>query len=250
MPAEIIVEAMKFAIEWTESLERDRQMEKIASELSDVSCKLDAVQKQLVQLILREVKAAFDALEDAKRTTNVATATARLRFAEDSFLRNTRLDPSIMLGGFAPTAIMAMAHQGLATICALRHDHELAERHLLRLFILEPRLARTELNPGLYEALFRPKCEDIYEDYSRRDSDRRSRREKRANTRLTPLPDAPALIRGVVAGLELTQLVGGEVTDIIGASLDRVQREDTLDQRCRKIAADLLGINSGEYQAQ
>jgi hypothetical protein len=239
MAAEIIIQATKFAIEWAGSLARHRQMEKIASELSDVSSKIDVVQQQLGQLILREVRAAFDALEDAQRTTNVGTAMARLRFAEDSFLKNTRLDPGVMFGGVKPTIIMAMAHQGLAAICALRHDDEMAERHLLRLFMVDPRLARTELNPGLYDALFLPKCEDIYEDYNRRDSERRLRDERRASTGLTGWSGAPALIRGVVLGLDLTV----QFSDIIGGTLDRVRREAAIDQRCRKIAAELLGID-------
>jgi hypothetical protein len=171
MSAEIIFDAVKFAIEWSESQSKQSRTEDISARLASISSNLDDVwdrlriiQAQTEQLILREVRAAFDALDDGRRSKNTAIVEARLRFAEDSFLKNTRLDPTSTLGGLTTTAIMLLAHQGLATICALRQDHEMAERHLLQLFVLDPRSARNEINPILYERRSPARCSSSFRD--------------------------------------------------------------------------------------
>lgn len=127
----------------------------------EVAERLARIQSGLDELLLRELRSAYDALGDALISQNAQTQSIRLGYAEESLLRNSNLDPTRRTGQYENKSIMALAHFGLAHICALRSDSPLAAKHLLKVFALDPREARTRLAPEVFREVFLPKCADI-----------------------------------------------------------------------------------------
>jgi hypothetical protein len=141
-----------------------------AGKLSLDAIKKEAMVKQLNiliqksdQLISREIKAAYEALDDALITSNIKTREIRLNFCEENLLKNTNLDPGLTTGGFSNKYWMALAHNGLAFVCTLREDSNLAAKHLIKIYECDPRLARQKLLPELYVQLFQPQCKNVFD---------------------------------------------------------------------------------------
>ncbi|GAQ84179.1 Hypothetical [Klebsormidium nitens] len=115
------------------------------------------------QDVLRDLNSGLAALEDSIESQNEGTRQSRLQFAEQQLLRCTHLDPSLSTGGQPNTYLMAVAHHKLALAGTLRGDRVIAAKHILKCFIADPRAARLELAPDLYQQLFEPRCTDILE---------------------------------------------------------------------------------------
>jgi hypothetical protein len=122
----------------------------------------DLLSKKIDQIILRDIYSAFGAIKDATSTLNEETKQIRLKFAEESLLRNTGLDPSIETGGYSNSHWMAQSHHGLMQICSLRRDSKIAVKHLLNTYICDPRDARKTLSPEIFVKVFQPMCKEIY----------------------------------------------------------------------------------------
>ena len=127
--------------------------------------RLDEFQSTLDQLILREIEAAVDALGDAKESKNHETIVIRLRFAETRLLVNTRLDPEGNTGPYRNRYLIAFSHHALAHVCCLRGDEDLAVKHLMRMFDIEPRKSREEFEPETFNTIIRPGCSELYNWY-------------------------------------------------------------------------------------
>ncbi len=139
-----------------------------SSKRNEIIGRLNAIQSTLDQLILREIKSAYEAISDALVTTSEQTKNVRLNYAEESLLKNTNLDPTLKTGDFHNNYLMALANYGLAFVCMLRNDEQIAAKHLLRSYKFDPRTARTILTPSLYEDVFKPKCSDVFKWYTER----------------------------------------------------------------------------------
>lgn len=148
-----MLEVVKAMHETVEMISIKRSLGKIQTTLNDMMQRYD-------QLITREIKSAYEALSDAMTTNSEYTRKMRLDFAENNLLKNTNLDSSLCTGGLSNNYLMAISHYGLSFICKLRGDDVVAAKHLLRAFEMDPRKAREELLPELYEGFFKNKCEN------------------------------------------------------------------------------------------
>ncbi len=136
---------------------------RMKNSISSINRKLDLLNAKSDQMITREIKSAFDAIDDALESSNKETREIRLKYSEECLLKNTRLDPSLPTEGRQNNEWIALANFGLAYICIMRQDQELAAKHLLRTFLYDPRAARTELLSDIYSAIFKPKCNDLFQ---------------------------------------------------------------------------------------
>jgi hypothetical protein len=132
-----------------------------ASKAKALNAKMSEIKSTIDDLVLREIKSAYDCIQDAIDTDNNKTREARFRAAEDNLLKNTRLSPERSTGRYSNTYLIALSHFGLAVICALRGDQKISARHILNLYTSEPRLARNKIAPDVYQELFLPKCSDL-----------------------------------------------------------------------------------------
>jgi hypothetical protein len=64
----------------------------VAKKMDEFSERLDVVTSKQDQLISREIKAAYSALQDYLISSNPQTKERRLAFAEDALLKNTKLN--------------------------------------------------------------------------------------------------------------------------------------------------------------
>ena len=151
---ELVLKASKLVIE--------------SSKRDEILGRLNTIQSTLDQLILREIKSAYEAISDALVTNNEQTKNVRLNYAEESLLKNTSLDPALKTGEFYNAYLMALAHYGLAFVCVLRKDNQIAAKHLLRTYKFDPNISRTKLTPILFEEIFKPKCSNVFEWYDKR----------------------------------------------------------------------------------
>jgi len=119
--------------------------------LKKISSDLDSLTKSVDELYLREIRSAFESLSDAYITKNDQTKNIRLRFAEESLLKNSNLDKTLTIGDYPSTNLMALSHYGLSIVCHLRNDNQMALKHILQTYKYSPRLASTELFPEFYE---------------------------------------------------------------------------------------------------
>jgi hypothetical protein len=134
---------------------------RLEDHISDLRNRLDRVERKQDQLILRELRASFAAIQDAIATSNPETRRIRMEFAEENLLKNTELDPGLKAGGIENSVHMARAHHALFLVACLRPDELLAARHLRRAFEANPRIARLQLFPDVYTTHFVPHCRDI-----------------------------------------------------------------------------------------
>jgi hypothetical protein len=135
----------------------------MAKRIADRQSKLTLLLQKTDQMILREIAAAFEALNDAKNATRIRSTRNRLlTLAENNFRNNTNLDKTLKTGDHPNTYWMAQAHYGLAVVCALRSEEKMASDRILRSFIADARQARLELAPELYESMFVSQCRDIF----------------------------------------------------------------------------------------
>ncbi len=137
----------------------------IEDHLNSLSNELDSLKRQGDQLIIREILGAYDAIEDAIKSKNAETISSRLRFAEESLLRNTNLDPELTTLGQKNSLWMIYSHLGLAFVAGLREDAHIAVSHLLRIFIIDPRTARQKLIKEFYCEYFEPTFSATNETY-------------------------------------------------------------------------------------
>lgn len=140
----------------------------LRAKLSAIEGKLDELRHQGDQAITRELLGAFEAIGDATQSRNSDTIRSRLRFAEESFLRNTNLNPDLTTSGHSNSFLMMLAHIGLAYVSSLREDEVIVASHLLRAFAADPRKARTEYLNDLYSEIFEPRLKEISKDYERK----------------------------------------------------------------------------------
>lgn len=127
-----------------DGIENRQKMNKIVSDLDSIIQKVD-------QLFLREIKAGFESLADVYITANNETKKLRLNFAEEHFLKNAYLDSKLSIGDYPSSYLMALSHYGLSIICHLRKDDTIAFKHILQMYKLSPKLARTQLLPEFYD---------------------------------------------------------------------------------------------------
>lgn len=137
------------------------ELNKIKKSISSIDNDLNMLHAKSDQIIIREIKSAFDAINDALNSNNKLTRETRLKFAEEFLLKNTRLNPALETEGRGNHIWIALSNFGLAYICYLRYDQRLAARHLLKVFVDAPRMARKELAKDVFESIFEPNCRDI-----------------------------------------------------------------------------------------
>lgn len=138
----------------------------IKNRLSAIENTLAQLRKQSDQLITRELLSAYEAIEDASKSTNEDTIKKRLEYAEEKLLINTNLDPKLSTSGYPNSYWITQAHLALAFICFIRNDQNIAASHLLKAFLYDSRQARTSSLVDLYAQFFEPKCKDILNSHS------------------------------------------------------------------------------------
>lgn len=131
--------------------------------LIEQTAAIGLLSQKIDQLITREIHAGLSAIQDATSTTNEETKQIRLRFAEEQLLKNTQLDFKLETGGKKNGYWMAQSHLGLVNICLVREDSKIAHKHLLSIFVCDPRLARTKLAPEIWKKIFKPECKKVYD---------------------------------------------------------------------------------------
>jgi hypothetical protein len=152
----------KVVVACVELIREAAKEDALSKRLDAIESALDRLARKADQLILREIKAAYEAIRVALTTDCDETREARLRFAEEHLLKNTSLDPSLETAGQPNAHWMALAHHGLALICARRDDQATAARHLLEMFVAAPREARRSLAPRLFTRCLKPRCGSAY----------------------------------------------------------------------------------------
>jgi hypothetical protein len=115
---ELIAKAAKVSLEC---------LEVIVKCIADRQTNLKLLIQKTDQMILREIDAAFDALNEARNAPRASSfRNRRLTFAENKFLINTNLNKTLSTGNHPNTYWMAQAHYGLAVVCALRSEQKMA----------------------------------------------------------------------------------------------------------------------------
>jgi len=215
---------------------------KMRNGISQINSKLDALNEKIDQMITRELKSAFDAIDDALESSNKETKEIRLRYAEEHLLKNTRINPSLSSEGRENYKWIALANFGLAYICIMRHDHKIAARHFLRTFLYDPHIARTELLPDIYTAVFEPKCSEIFqwqkEQYLKIDNNNFNIDVYLGKTLAI---GAGITAFGVLAGGTLIKVPTPHVARNIEQWAERTWNEATIDNN-RRYAKDQLNI--------
>lgn len=144
------------------------ELNKIKKSITVIDNNLNILNAKSDQVITKEIKSAFDAINDALYSNNNLSRENRLKFAEVFLLKNTRLNPTLETEGRGNNIWIAFSNFGLSYICFLRNDQRLAARHLLKVFVDAPRMARKELAKDIFESIFEPNCRDINFDIERR----------------------------------------------------------------------------------
>jgi hypothetical protein len=139
--------------------------QKTGEELTAIKGILLELRKQNDQAITREIKSAFEAISDANFSNNEAENHRLLEYAGNKFLLNTGLEPTLETAGHPNSYWIAISYYGLAYISFLQKDEKLVWRRLLKVFISDPRLARTTLLPDFYNGYLKKQCSDIYSEY-------------------------------------------------------------------------------------
>jgi hypothetical protein len=167
----IIEELIWYSFFGVEEDTTGRKLKDIDHKVERVLEKLKAQDSKIDQLITREIKSAFKAIQDACISNNEETKKLRLKFAEEQLLKNTMLDVSQSTEGQSNNYWMAVCHYGLTLLCVVRGDHEISERHAASVFQHAPREAREKLLPEVWEIVFQPKCHEIYQWYEEKKQD-------------------------------------------------------------------------------
>ena len=138
-------------------------LEELVEKISKNQSYIKSILEKVDQIFLRDISSAFDAINDATLTNNEAARERRLNYAEEQLLRCTGLniDSKNNIGKYSPAYWVALSHFGLFTVSKLRGDKILAVRHVLKTYLAEPKIARTNHFPGVYRRLFLPKCIDV-----------------------------------------------------------------------------------------
>jgi hypothetical protein len=173
--------------------------EELINSILENTSKLDELLQKVDQVFLRDIKSGFEALGDGLESKNAETRRLRLEFAEKVLLNNTTLQPGFT-GGSSNEYLMAQCHYGLSIIASQRADDDLAARHVLRAFAVDPYSARTEFFPKVFTEVFDPKCADIYE-WNKAELDRLDREPFRKEIMLEKAGYSGAMALGVAGGI-------------------------------------------------
>ena len=122
---------------------------------------LGQLQAAMDQQITREILGAYEALANSVEATGEGTRHRYLDFAEQSFLKNTNLNPSLTTAGKPNSYYIALAYLGLSSICLVRDESRLAVRFVYSAFRFDPNECRSNHVPEVYEAAFKDHCTDI-----------------------------------------------------------------------------------------
>lgn len=141
--------------------------ERLKRELAALNDKVSDLIQHADQLLMREVAAGFQALQDACQAKDPRTREARLQVAEHLFLLDANLQPHLTTAGRPNYLIIGTANQGLALASFLRGENHLAASYILRCFIASPRQAREHLFSDFYQTVIAPQCLDLVQQHER-----------------------------------------------------------------------------------
>ncbi|HEX8558790.1 MAG TPA: hypothetical protein VF668_11825 [Pyrinomonadaceae bacterium] len=234
---------------------------------NQVETRLTRIERKLDLLFLREIQSALQVIDGLVKLESEAMKERHLTQAEAKLLNNLSLDASVTAGGRGGDYWSAQAHYGLSCIALLRGEEKDAGRFILKTFAICPKAARDELAKDLYEQVFAPRCKDIMGWHESEvevlhvyaEQIRQLKREILKNRMKQVgwggLAIANALINKNNRMNPGTHLAARQTTDV-QAEIDSLKdtlngiptRESLLaeldrrlDERCREIAAELLG---------
>lgn len=113
------------------------------------------------QQVTREILGAFEAMTNAAEAVHDSTRERYLRFAEETLLRNTNLNPHLQTADKPNSEYIALVYSGLSSICLLREEQRLALKHILQAFRFDPKNCRAQYAPQVFDTCFREHCEDL-----------------------------------------------------------------------------------------
>lgn len=128
--------------------------------LSAIEKHLSELIKKQDQMITREIKSAFDAINDSLTTENERTREKRLDFAEDNLLKNTRLDIALETDDKPNGYWICLANFGLSFVCGIRNDAIIGIKHLIKSFEADAVLAR-EIYPDFFVSVLEKRTNEI-----------------------------------------------------------------------------------------
>lgn len=121
--------------------------------------------KQVDQLLIRELRAAYTSIEYIKGASSADVRERHLQTAEAQLLNGIALGPNLTTAGKPNPYWVARAHFGLSLIHLVRQENNDALTMLLRAVIHDPIEAKDTFASQLWKDHVLPKCTDIYEDY-------------------------------------------------------------------------------------
>lgn len=224
--------------------------------LEEINEKLDQLMQISSEVILRDVRSAFKAIEDYLFLSRRGEAKPeKLDRIEDILQRNTGLNPEGKTGGVSNANIMAFSYLGLVYTHAIKGEFSLADRYILRMFEAGPRVARTALAPKVFKKVFRPQCKGTFKLH-------KAEMSRRADLGDHVARAGRGAAAAVVGGLGALVSIGLRTGTIGGASMQAAKNiveggdtkskewaseaklierhEARLDDRCREIARELL----------
>ncbi|MFN6519595.1 MAG: hypothetical protein RMY29_034585 [Nostoc sp. CreGUA01] len=145
-------------IKFIEEREKEEKFEKILNKINELSKKLD-------WLILKDLKAAYELLNNALDADNLETKKNHLSSAQTLLIKYVNSEFSQNIGGYTNTDLIIIASYGLAYTYWFSKEQKLSMKYIFKLFELEPRRARTELAPEVFKKFFKPKCQEDYDWY-------------------------------------------------------------------------------------
>lgn len=137
---------------------RRRHKESCSDRLAASSSSAGAV-KYSDQAVLANLDWGIDALEDALSTSNHEARLALLGHADRMLQVPAMLDPLAATAGVPNSYLSAWSHLHLACLSTLRSGD--GALHVLEMFDVEPRFARTDFAPEVWEAAFAPHMDSI-----------------------------------------------------------------------------------------
>lgn len=234
---------------------------------NQIESRLTRIERKLDLIFLREIQSALQVIDGLVKLESAAMKERHLTQAEAKLLNNLSLDVSVTAGGRGGDYWSAQAYYGLSCVALLRGEEADAGRFILKTFVVCPKAAREELAKDLYEDAFASRCKDIMDWHAAKVKElpiyaAQAREVKREilkyrmkqvgwgglaianvlinkNNRMNPGTHIAASgatnMQAEIDSLK-ERLKGIPTPESLMAELNR-----RLDERCREIAAELLG---------
>lgn len=139
----------------------NRQIDK--ENIKMIISKLEVLLGNNIDGSICNLRSAFNQLEDYIYIAKYERTNEILIINIERILLNCiGLKPDLLTGCIKNSDLLAFSYYGLCLVNIIRKKDYLAERYIMKMFSVSPRIARNDLAPRVYEDYFKPKIDDNY----------------------------------------------------------------------------------------